>query len=129
MTKEKRLPKKELKKFKDMLLKERTRMLGGLTQITENTLKKSPREATGDLSGYSYHMADQASDDYDVEFSLGRATEDQRFIFLIDESLKRISDGTYGLCTECSKPIAKKRLAALPYAEVCIACQRKNDDK
>ncbi len=117
----------ELKKYRDLLLKERDRIVGGLSHITENTLKKSQRDASGDLSGYSYHMADQATDDYDVEFSLGRATEDQRLLYKVDEALKRVEEGSYGKCLQCSKSIAKPRLKALPYAEVCIECQRAND--
>ena len=117
----------ELKKYRELLIGERERMTGALSHIAENTLKKSQRDASGNLSGYSYHMADQATDDYDVEFSLGRATEDQELLFKIDEALKRVEDGSYGKCLQCGKPIAKPRLKALPYAEVCIVCQRAND--
>lgn len=42
----------------------------------------------------------------------------------IDEALKRIEDGTYGICNNCGKAIMPERLEALPYAELCIACQR-----
>jgi len=129
MAKVKKMLKKELKKYKELLLKERERILGELSHVAENTLKKSQRDASGDLSGYSYHMADMASDDYERDFSLGRATEEQRTLYQIDEALKRIEELTYGNCLECGKPIQKKRLTALPYAEVCIVCQRKNDSK
>lgn len=125
----KKLPKAELKKYKALLLTERGRIAGGLSHITENTLNKSQRDASGDLSGYSYHMADMASDDYERDFSLGRATEDQEILYAIDEALKRIEDGSYGNCLDCGKPISKKRLKVLPYASVCIDCQKKNDIK
>lgn len=118
----KKMPKAELSKYKKLLLKERERLVGGIAHITENTLKKSLREASGDLSGYSYHMADTASDDYDRDFSLGRATEDQNILYRVDEAMKKIDDGSYGLCSVCGKPIPKKRLGALPYAETCIKC-------
>jgi len=120
----KRMPKWEVKKYKALLLKERERINGQLSHITEDTLKKSQRDAAGDLSGYSYHMADMASDDYEREFSLGRATEEQKALFSIDEALKRIEDGTYGNCLQCSKPILKKRLKAIPQTELCIECQK-----
>jgi RNA polymerase-binding protein DksA len=123
----KRLPKKELEKYKKLLLKERNQIGGDLSHITENTLKRSQREVTGDLSGYSYHMADQASDDYERDFSLGRATEEQKMLYAIDEAMKRIEEGTYGLCLQCGKPISKKRLTALPHAELCIDCKKKNE--
>ena len=120
----KRMPKWEVKKYKALLLKERERINGQLSHITEDTLKKSQRDAAGDLSGYSYHMADMASDDYEREFSLGRATEEQKVLFSIDEALKRMEDGTYGNCLQCSKPILKKRLKAIPQTELCIECQK-----
>jgi DnaK suppressor protein len=125
----KRMAKPGLKKFKEILLKMRSQVGGDLTHITENTLNKSARDASGDLSGYSYHMADQASDDYERDFSLGRATDEQKMLYSVDEALKRIEDGSYGNCLQCRKPIAKKRLAALPQTELCIDCQKKNEAK
>ena len=125
----KRLPKAELKFYKTLLIKEREKVGGGLSHIAENTLNKSLRESSGDLSGYSFHMADMASDDYDRDFSLGRATEEQKILYAIDEALKRIEDGTYGSCLSCGRAIAKKRLKALPYTELCIDCQKSNEGR
>ncbi|MCM8790797.1 MAG: TraR/DksA C4-type zinc finger protein [Candidatus Omnitrophica bacterium] len=123
----KRMSKTELKKYKEILLREREKVGGDLSHIAENTLNKSQRDASGDLSGYSYHMADMASDDYERDFSLGRATDEQKRLYLIDEAIKRIEEGTYGLCLQCGKMIAKKRLSALPYTEMCIDCQKKKE--
>lgn len=125
----KRMAKKGLKKYKELLIKIRTQVGGDLSHITENTLNKSARDASGDLSGYSYHMADMASDDYERDFSLGRATAEQKSLYSIDEAMKRIEDGTYGSCLQCNKAIAKKRLAAMPQTELCIECQKKNEEK
>lgn len=123
----KKMPKLELRKYRKLLLKEREKVGGGLTHIAEDTLNKSQRDASGDLSGYAYHMADMASDDYERDFSLGRATEEQKILYAIDEAMKRIEDGSYGNCLQCGKPIAKKRLKVLPYAELCIDCKSKNE--
>ena len=125
----KRMPKKELNKYKALLIKEREKIGGGISHITQDALKTSQREASGDLSGYSFHMADVASDNYDVEFSLGRASDEQNILYTIDEALKRVEDGSYGSCTQCGKQIPKKRLNALPHTELCIACQSKNESK
>lgn len=125
----KRMPKKELNKYKALLLKEREKIGGGISHITQDALKTSQREASGDLSGYSFHMADVASDNYEVEFSLGRAGEEQNVMYAIDEALKRVEDGSYGSCTLCGKQIPKKRLNALPHTELCIVCQSKNEKK
>ena len=125
----KRLPRAILKKYKGLLLKEREKVGGGLSYIAETTLNKSQRDASGDLSGYSYHMADMASDDYEREFSLGRATDEQKILYLIDEAMKRVEDGTYGGCLQCCKPISARRMSALPYSELCIDCQKANEGK
>ncbi|MDP2929774.1 MAG: TraR/DksA C4-type zinc finger protein [Candidatus Omnitrophota bacterium] len=125
----KKMPGRILKKYKALLLKEREKISGDINHITNEALKTSQRDASGDLSGYSFHMADVASDNYEVEFSLGRASDEQDIMYAIDEALKRVKDGTYGNCTQCGKPIPKKRLAALPHTELCIACQSKNESK
>ena len=125
----KALPKSELKLYKALLLGERNKVGGGLSHIAETTLNKSQRDASGDLSGYSYHMADMASDDYERDFSLGRATDEQRILYSIDEAMKRVEDGTYGACLTCGKAIPKKRLKALPYTELCIECQKAKEHK
>lgn len=125
--KQRKMPKSELKKYKEILLRERMKVGGDIMHITENTLNKSQREASGDLSGYSYHMADQASDDYERDFSLGRATAEQGILYAIDEAIKRIKEGTYGNCLQCGKPISKSRLNALPYTELCIDCQKSDE--
>ena len=125
----KRLPAKELKAYKTLLVKEREEIGGELSHITKDSLSKSQRDASGDLSGYSYHMADVASDNYEIEFSLSRATDEQKMLYSIDEALRRVKDGTYGYCMQCAKPIAKKRLQALPHTALCIDCQKSNEDK
>lgn len=125
----KKLPKTVLRKYKELLIKERDRVGGELSHIAETTLNKSQRDSSGDLSGYAYHMADMASDDYERDFSLGRATDEQKMLYFIDEAMKRIKDGTYGSCLQCGKPIPARRLAALPYSELCIDCQKSKEPK
>jgi DnaK suppressor protein len=125
----KKLPRKVLSLYKKLLIEEREKVGGELSHITENTLNKSQRDLSGDLSGYSFHMADMASDDYERDFALGRATSEQGVLFAIDEALKRVEEGVYGLCQSCSKTISKQRLKAVPHAALCIECQKKNDMK
>lgn len=119
--------KKGLKKFKQLLIKLREKTVDEMESITKDTLKTSQREASGDLSGYTLHMADVATDHYDREFSLGIAGVEQRVVYQIDEALKRIEDSSYGLCLTCEKPISKKRLTAVPFAKYCIECQKQEE--
>jgi DnaK suppressor protein len=124
-----RMPKKDIKIYKALLIKERETIGGDMSHIAKETLNRSQKDASGDLSGYSFHMADAASDNYEVEFSLGRATDEQKILYLVDEALGRVKDGTYGCCQQCSKQIAKNRLRALPHVELCIECQKANEAK
>lgn len=126
-TKKRIFSKSTLAAFKQLLVKEREKIMREIEHIAGETLKKSQRDASGDLSGYTLHMADMASDHYDREFSLGIASAEQRIIYEIDEALKRLADGTYGLCFTCDRPISKKRLKAVPYAKFCIDCQKKEE--
>jgi len=119
--------KKDLERFKKLLLKKREEIISEMNNITKDSLSKSQREASGDLSGYSFHMADQASDNYDREFSLNLASDNQKIIYAIDEALRKIKDKTYGRCVTCNKEIARRRLRAVSYAVLCIDCQRKEE--
>ena len=121
------MDKKELEKYKKLLLEERTSIIGGVGRITEDNLKKSQRDASGDLSGYSLHMADMATDNYDREFSLGIADTERETLKRIDDAFKRINEALYGKCLSCGKPITKKRLKAVPYAENCKVCQENEE--
>jgi len=112
----------ELTRYKKLLLQKKERLLQEVKHIEKDALK-SQRDASGDLSGYSFHMADTATDSYDREFSLGLATSAQRILYEIDEALKRVAEKRFGECLSCGKVIPRKRLTAVPYARLCIRCQ------
>ena len=123
------MSKKELDRYEKLLLKKKEEVLQAMKHIEKDTLSQSQRDASGDLSGYSLHMADIATDNYDREFSLGLATNAQRILYEIDEALKRVQEKRFGHCLSCEKPILRKRLTAIPYASLCIACQAKEETK
>ena len=125
----KKFTKKDLLEFKKIVLKKKEEILAEIKQISEDTLKKSQKEASGDISGYTYHMADVATDNYDREFSLVLASNERELLFAIDEALKKIEEGTFGICEDCKCLIAKNRLKALPYAPLCVKCQSKKEKK
>lgn len=119
--------KKQLKEYRMLLLKLKERLTEDIKHISEDTLKKSQKDASGDISGYTLHMADLATDAYDREFSLGLASCDRNVLLQIDDALKRIDEGSFGRCEKCKKPIAKVRLNALPFARLCLKCQRSQE--
>ena len=121
--------KKELDQYKKRLLKKKEEIAKAMKHIEEDTLSRSQRDAAGDLSGYTLHMADVATDSYDREFSLGLATNAQQILYEIDEAFKRIQEKKFGDCLTCGKPINRRRLRAIPYANMCITCQSKEETK
>lgn len=125
----KKLTKKELVDFKKLVLKKKEEILDEIKHISDDTLKKSQKEASGDISGYTYHMADVATDTYDREFSLGLASNERKLIYEFDDALKRIEEGRFGICEDCKSLIAKNRLKAVPYARLCVKCQEKKEKK
>ena len=121
--------KKELSVFKKIILKIKEKVVGDIKHISEDTLKKSQKDASGDISGYTYHMADVATDTYDREFSLGLASNEQKALYELDDALKRIEEGTFGICEECKCVMTKTRLKAVPYARLCVKCQEKKEKR
>ncbi|MGD9015169.1 MAG: TraR/DksA family transcriptional regulator [Candidatus Omnitrophota bacterium] len=124
-----KLSKKDLNYFKKLILKRKDELMDALKHSLEDTLKKSPREAAGDISGYAFHMADLATDTYDREFSLGLASNERKIIYEIDESLKKIQEGKFGICEKCKSPISKTRLKAIPYTRLCLKCQEAQEKR
>lgn len=125
----KKLSKKESSDFKKLLLKKREELNDEIKHISDDTLKKSQKDASGDISGYTYHMADVATDNYDREFSLGLASKDRKSLYELEDALKRIEDGTFGVCLDCSCLISRIRLKVVPQARLCIKCQEKREKK
>jgi RNA polymerase-binding protein DksA len=122
------LSKAQLKLFRQLLITERAKLAGEIKAIAEEA-SKSPREASGDLSAYTLHMADMAADTYERELSMNIVSSEQELLYQIDDALKRLDDGSYGVCAQCNKPIAMSRLKAVPYASMCVACQRTKEQK
>lgn len=123
----KKLNKKELGEFKKIILKRKDQIIDGIKHISEDTLKKTQKDAAGDISGYAYHMADMATDAYDREFSLGLASNERKALYELDDALKKIEDGAFGICEDCKSLISKSRLKAVPQAHLCLKCQEKKE--
>jgi len=121
--------KKEKKILKEALLAYREKIAAGMRHLTENSLNKNTKDASGDLSSYSFHMADMATDNYDRDFNLGLASQDGEIINKIDESLQKLEENTYGKCEGCNCKIPVERLKALPFASLCIKCKEEEDSK
>jgi RNA polymerase-binding transcription factor DksA len=123
------LSKKTLAHFEKRLLDERRRVLKELGNYSE-TFNATPQSADGDLSSYSFHMADQGTDAMEREKAFLFASQEGRFLWHIDEALRRLyrSPETFGKCHSCGEFIDFDRLDALPHARLCFTCKQREED-
>jgi RNA polymerase-binding transcription factor DksA len=102
---------KRLLDLKDMLL-------DSMSGVARGNL-----HAGSETSAFGMHQADAGSDAYDRDFALSMLSKEQGSLYEIDEALKRIEDGSYGVCELCQKPIKHDRLEALPFTRYTVDCQ------
>ncbi len=120
--------KKQLEGYKNKLIELREEHLKEKKIMEEGYLHNSQREASGDLSAYSIHMADIAADSYEREKNAGLANNINNILYEINEALYRIEKGEYGLCEVCHNKISDERLQVMPYARMCIDCKRMKEE-
>jgi RNA polymerase-binding transcription factor DksA len=114
-----------MKEFEQRLLEERRKILKEMGHLENTVLKVNPRDASGELSGYSYHMADAGTDSMEREKAFDIASKEGRLLMEIDDALRRLYNGTYGICEVSGKPIGRARLEALPWARLSLDEQEK----
>lgn len=117
-----KIPEKWSRYYK-LLVELRRHIKEGLTLHSEETLMKSAKEDSGDLSGYSQHMADSGTDTFDRDFALSVVANEQEALNEIEAAIKRMHAGTYGVCELTAKPIARERLLAVPFARYSVESQ------
>jgi RNA polymerase-binding protein DksA len=110
----------ELAHFKQILLEKLHQLSGDVDSIESEALRKNRADATGDLSSMPIHMADMGSDTFEQDFTLGLMSSERKIVAEILAALKRIQDGTYGICEGTGRPIPKARLEASPWARYCV---------
>ncbi|NOX97647.1 MAG: TraR/DksA family transcriptional regulator [Nitrospirae bacterium] len=118
---------KEQEEFKRLLEKEKETLLSQIEHLENNSLNKSQRELSGDLSGYSFHLADMGTDNFDRELALNLVSSEQKLLYEVNEALRRLEKGSFGCCEQCGKSIGRKRLQAIPYARLCIKCGERKE--
>lgn len=119
---------REMKKYEKLLLEKRKKVSHEMELLRKSVANTTTKEATGDHSSYSFHMADQGTDTMEREKIFMLASKSERFLYHIDEALRRIKDKSYGKCLNCGQPISKERLTALPHARFCIKCKSQEEN-
>jgi RNA polymerase-binding protein DksA len=111
--------KKELDELRERLLHEQTELETQLTTLEEQSFANSQSDISGEVS-FDEENADAGTFTFERERDLSIENNVRDLLRKIDRALERMSEGTYGACSRCGKPIEKARLKALPYADLCI---------
>src|ERR1700759_5631856 len=106
---------------KEKLLQLRDAMVDSMAGVAQDTLRS--RAEGSEASAFGMHQADAGSDAYDRDFALSLLSQEQDALYEIDQALKRIDVGTYGICEMSGKQIPKARLEAIPFARFTVECQ------
>ncbi len=109
------------RKQKEKLLQLRDAMVDSMAGVAQDTLRS--RAEGSEASAFGMHQADAGSDAYDRDFALSLLSQEQDALYEIDQALKRIELGTYGICEMSGKPIPHTRLEAIPFARFTVECQ------
>ncbi len=107
--------KAEWQKYYHTLLDLRERLVAQMTGLA--------KESAEEMAGYSLHMADSGTDNFDRDFALSLLSSDQDAMYEIEEALKRIERNTFGVCELTTKPIPKARLEAIPWTRFTVEAQ------
>jgi RNA polymerase-binding transcription factor DksA len=114
----------KFKRYYKLLLDLRQHLTAGIELHSEETLKRSSKDDSGDLSSYGQHQADSGTDTFDRDFALSLVSSEQEALGEIEAAIKRIKDGTYGVCEITQEPIAKDRLLAVPFTRYSASAQK-----
>lgn len=131
--------KKDLEHFKQIILEKRDEILEQLQNLKDQMLDPATGEYINENSPYSLHMAEQGTDAMEREKTFLYAQRENKFLGYLEDALKRIESGTYGICVECiDEPqrlcdtcplIPKARLEAVPHSSLCLPMKQKQEKK
>lgn len=117
---------KRLELLEKKLNEERVRLAGELKAIEEDNAKQTQSEMTGENS-FEDNFADMGTATFEREKDLSLKRNVRDLLSRVDEALERLKKGTYAKCTVCGNDIDPARLKALPYADLCLDCKKKEE--
>jgi len=122
------LSEKKLKEFQAIIKAELEESMAYVDDVNKDQ-SRGARESSGDLSSYAYHQADQGSDTNLMEQNVMMLEHEREKIRLLNDALRKIHEGRFGICELCGENISESRLEVIPYAKYCIECMSKMEDK
>ena len=124
----KKFNKTTLKKFLELLLGERDRIVEDL-EYHKGELNKTVTDGAGELSSATYHMADVGTDMAEREKTSLFAHRQAKYLGDIDEAIERVENETYGVCIICGDLIEEGRLMAVPIAKYHVSCKETQNQR
>jgi RNA polymerase-binding transcription factor len=129
--------KKDLEHFKEIILGKRDEIIEQLQNLKEQMLDPTTGEYINENSPYSLHMAEQGTDAMEREKTFLYAQRENKFLGYLEDALKRIEAGTYGICIECVEDpqhlcetcplVPRARLEAVPHSQLCLPMKQKKE--
>ena len=113
--------KKDMQRYKKLIEDERRRVV---ERVDVKEIQGMAASQSGNQS-YSNHMADIGSDAMEQEQAFLHASQGTDYLMALEDALRRIEKGTYGVCEECGEKIPPRRLEAFLAARLCVKCQSK----
>lgn len=110
-----------IQKQKQRLLDLRDELVDSMSGMTRDTIRNAPEGS--EASGSGQHQGDAGSDAYDRDFALSVLAKEQDALYEIEQALRRIQAGSYGICEMSTKKIPQARLEAIPFARLTVECQ------
>lgn len=129
--------KEDLEHFKKIILEKRDEIVEQLQNLREQMLDPTTGEYINENSPYSLHMAEQGTDAMEREKTFLYAQRENKFLGYLEDALKRIEAGTYGICVDCIEEpqhlcstcplVPKARLEAVPHSQLCLPIKQKQE--
>jgi RNA polymerase-binding transcription factor DksA len=110
--------------LKQRLEAEHARLLDEKNKVASRAIRRDGENASAE-SRYDDHIAELGTDAFDRERDLASIASVDEMLGEIEIALRKVEEGTYGVCDACGNPINPARLDALPYAAFCLACENR----
>lgn len=131
--------KKDLEYFREIILEKRDEIIEQLQNLRDQMMDPTTGEYINENSPYSLHMAEQGTDAMEREKTFLYAQRENKFLGYLEDALKRIDSGTYGICVECIEEpqhlcetcplVPKARLAAVPHSQLCLPIKQRQEKR
>ena len=111
------------------LQKERARFIEQVALLEDNGIDRAMSDSLGELSMYDNHPADQGTELFERSKDIGLQDNARILLTSVEDALRRVHDGTYGICEACGREIPFQRLEAVPWADKCLSCQQTAEEE